>query len=229
MRKAARVLKKSIVNPRMYDALTVWAASCAAYRINNAYLKEALSLDGKHKHANKILMRMILVEPTDEHCITDADRQQADTIRNYYLCKLMEVLSGTATPFLKSAVELASREEFAANDWLGLATIASLPAGYERSLVRDKLNEQKMEAIMRSQHFGTVGDRISGTATIIDSRWSKMWEVFYTTARFENNVILFTYRTELKTGTEVEFAGTVKSHRDDNITQLNRVKIFNKT
>ena len=208
------------------NANTVWAAACAALRINGEYLKDPKwdPETDKTTRPNKAVMRELMLTNTAD--ITAEDYAQADVVQTYWRNKLMDVLAGTANTFTKQAVDFASQEEFASNDWLALATIAFLPEGYNRGIERDKQHMKKFEATMGSQHFGTIGEKISGKATIIDSRYSEKWGTYYNTAQFGGNVILFTFRKQLDTGKEVCFTGTVKSHRDDNITQLNRVRIM---
>lgn len=226
MRKAVRA--KKAVNVRMFSADAVFAAACAAQRINGEYLKfsDFNTETEITRRPNKELLRSILIEPEFEAVVTDADRKQADEIRNYFRCKLMDVLAGTASDFLRNAVDLASRDEIAANDWLNLAIISSLPQSYVRSIERDAAKMQKDEAMSVSQHFGNVGDKVTGKATVIDSRYSQNWGVYFVTAKFGTKVILFSYRNTLEAGAEVEFKGTVKAHRENFVTQLNRVKLI---
>jgi hypothetical protein len=213
----------------MFSGIDVFAAACAAQRINGEYLKEpSYVMDDDYKvistrEANKVLMRKILIDQPE--LATDEDRARADEIRQYFQCKLMEVLTERANDFTRTAMELGGREQFAANDWLGLATVACLPQSYVRGLERDKRDEVKQEAVYTSQHFGKVGDKINGTLTVLESRYSEKWATHYVTATCDGNVMLFAYRNELAAGVKHKFAGTIKAHRDDNITQLNRVRL----
>lgn len=225
MRKTARTAVAI-----MFKAEDVFAAACAAQRINGVYLKDAQTeMDPvtyetiSVKQPNKVIMRQMLTEHAE--LITDVDRYNAQVVRNYFQCKLIEVLSNTANDFIRNAVDLASREEFASNDWLGLATVACLPQSYERGLKRDERNEIKSDAIAVSKHFGKVGDRVAGECEIIDARYSQNWDTWYINAKHGTDVILFAYKKELEVGKTYQFSGTVKGHRDDSVTQLNRVKI----
>jgi hypothetical protein len=214
---------------RKFPAADVWAAACAAQRINGEYLKEPQNeYDDQYnvissRPANKVLMRSILIE--NPELVMEEDRLQAALVQQYFLCKLSEVLSGQANGFTRSAVDLASREEFESNDWMGLATVACLPHSYQRGVERDARTERKMEAQFGSQHFGTVGDKVAGELAVLESRYSQKWETWYVTASVGTNVVLFAYRGELKAGTKHRFKGTVKAHREDRVTQLNRVRL----
>jgi len=225
--------KDKQVEVRMIPADTVWAAACAAQRVIGEYRKEQdTTYDENYnvvstRPANKVLMRSILLGEQDENTVevTDEDRAQAAEVRQYWQTKLMEVLSGRANSFMQTAVELAGREEFAHNDWYGMATVASLPQSYIRGLERDKRNEIKQEAQLGSQHFGRIGDKASGKLVVLESRYSQQWLTHYVSAKVGSNVVLFAYREALEPGKEFSFKGTIKAHRDDNITQLNRVRL----
>lgn len=222
----ARAKRKAVEYPTI-TANVVWAAACAAQRVNGLYTKVSVLSDPENPESkvvrpNKDLMREFMLNPST---LTDADHKQAEVVRTYWLNKLMDVLSGKANPFTSQAIELAGKDEFKANDWLSLATIAYLPFGYEKGLIRDEQKQMKIEAEMISQHFGKVGEKVTGTATVIESRYSEKWGTWYVTAKFGTNVVLFAYRNELKANDVVEFAGTVKAHRENSVTQLNRVKI----
>lgn len=223
-----KVVKQKTVNVRMFPADTVFAAACAANRINGEYLK-ANTTDFETqvtRIANKELLRSILIDCEQENTIIDADIKMASEVRNYFRCKMMEVLAGTASSFIHTAVNIAALEEFASNNWLGLAFVACLPSSYERGIKFDEAKMQKYDLMSTSQHFGEIGEKVTGKATVIESRFSQNWGVYFVTARFGNNVILFSYRSDLENGSEIEIKGTVKAHRDDFVTQLNRVKLI---
>lgn len=224
---------KKAVSIQMFPAALVWAAACAAQRINGEYLKADLNTYDANQNlvssrqANKVVMRALLLgqEKPMVSGITDADRQQGEAARQYWQGKMLEVLQNQANDFTRGAIELANREEFAANDWLGLATVAFLPEGYKRGQVRDDRRYAKQDAQLSSQHFGQVGDKVTGNLEVIESRYSVNWNTYYVTARYGTNVVLFSYRSNLEAGHKAQFAGTIKRHRDDNVTQLNRVRL----
>lgn len=224
-----RKQKAEVVN---FNMDTVFAAACAAQRINGKYARsaeyvfdESVSAMKQVCEANKTLTHKILTEPGMSDQVTDSDREQSQTIRSYYQCKLMDILSNSANDFTKMVVSIASKEEIRSNDMHAIAIIACLPHSYVRSIENDKRNELKMDAMIVSQHFGNIGDRVSGECEIVDSRYSMNWNTYYNSAKFNNNMILFSYKSQLEVGKTYEFSGTVKSHRENNLTQLNRVKI----
>lgn len=223
--------------PREINTADVFAAACAAQRINGEYAKETYCkyennqwyrADGSEAPytritANKILIRELLDARAAE--VTDVDRAEAEAVRGYWQLKLFAVLSGDATGYIKSAVEAASADTVVDTDFMRLGLISSLPQGYERGMVRDQRDEVKQEVKMTSQHIGTIGATVSGKVEIIDCVWSKNYECFYVTGNMEGNMVLFIYKSKLDAGKQFQLRGKVKKHRDDNVTQLNYVKL----
>ncbi len=222
---------KSIVrkNEQMFPAADLWAAACAAQRLNGEYLKERThTYDDNYavtstREANKVVMRRLLIDAPHE--ILDEDRLKGVMVQTYFQCKLMDVLADRANDFTRTAVELASREEFLSDDRLALATVACLPQSWARGIKRDAQTERKMDAQLGSQHFGKIGEKVQGELTILESRYSQKWETWYVSAKVGINVVLFAYRGELKPDTVHKFRGSIKAHREDNVTQLNRVRL----
>lgn len=216
--------RRSPVEYPIIDADIVWAAACAAQRVNGTYHRLAFKADENSAPIppNKQVMREFLTNPQG---LTAQDYQQANVVRTYWRNKLFDVLNGTAGDFTTKAMELANQENFKLNDYFSLGTIAYLPAGFEKGQLRDQQREQKIQASIVSEHFGNVGDKVSGTATIVDCRFSINYNVFYVSAKLGSNLIMFPYRKNLETGHIVEIKGSIKAHRDDNITQLTRVRI----
>lgn len=204
----------------------VWGAACAAQRLNGRWIRtrEYDSETQKSYQANKEIMREIMLNTPE--LITDQDREQAKLVRTYWRNKLMEVLAGSANSFTKQAVEVAGQEEFIHTEFFAFGTIAYLPEGYNRGMFRDAVNMAKSEALIRSNHFGRIGEKVSGKAIVIECRYSEKWTTHYITAKFGDNVILFSFRNRLENNQEIILSGTIKSHRDEGLTQLNRVRIM---
>lgn len=213
------------IETQIWPTDLVFAAACAAYRVNNGYLKTPVYTDETTQFPNKVLMRSYIQDPSK---ITDQDREQADIVRTYWRNKLIAVLSGSANNFIQKAVNLASKESFESTEFFDLATVAYMPLGYVNGIEQDKRSDAIREVRLGSSCIGAVGDKIQGTAKVLDCKWSDRWGVHYVTAQFGNNVILFTYKTKLDNDVEVMFNGTVKAHMDT-ITRVNRVRIKERT
>lgn len=218
--------------------MQIFAAACAAQRINGQYVKESHTVypggnpwnpDGSDApyvlvKANKVMVREWLASGSNE-AITDADRAEAEAVRGYWQLKLFNVLSGTASDYERSAVEAAASETINSHDHKLIGLISSLPAAYERGLVRDKRLEVRQDAAIGSQHFGNIGDTVTGKVDIIDCVYSQNWACYYVTGTLNGNMILFTTKQPVEAGASFSLKGKVKKHRDENITQLNYVKL----
>jgi len=210
----------------------VFAAACAAQRINGGYLKEdayefVQGEDGadyrRTAHANKVLMRQLLTDRSHE--VTSGDREEAEAVRGYWKLKLFAVLSGNASGYVSRAVECAGFESVRANDLQALGFIASLPIGYANGMVRDRRDEAKQDALMLSEHFGTVGERITGRVRVIDCIYSHNYLCHFVTGSMGNNMVMWSSRNTVEAEREFDLVGKVKRHRDGNVTQLNYVKL----
>ena len=230
----ARSSKAKAKVGRPIPTIDIFALACAAQRINGSYLKEDTydySTDPANygevvssKKANKVMVRGWLSK-NDMSQVTDVDRSEAEAVRGYWQLKLFNVLSGTAGDYEKNAVETASAAEIDSYDYLKIGIIASLPQAYERGMVRDQRLEARQDAALGSQHFGTVGEAVTGDVEIIDCIYSKNWSCYYVTGKFGTNMIMFTSSDAVEAGKTFKMKGKVKKHRDENITQLNYVRL----
>jgi len=78
-----------------YSADTVWAAACAAQRVNGSYIKPGLSFGFDAKLANRKLIDNILAGNEFAVEVTDADRAAAIDVRKFfqaYTFKILKVL-----------------------------------------------------------------------------------------------------------------------------------------
>ena len=215
-----------------YPIADVFAAAAAAQRINGEYVKDNCvkwenGEDGKEVaipvSANKYLVRKFLNESPDQ--VTEADRNEGAAVQSYWKMKMFAVLQGNGNEFTSRAVEAAGKETVASNDFMSLGIISSLPASYIRGIANDIKTEIKQDAVMLSAHQGKVGDHIIGKVAIIDCIYSKNWMCYYVTGKIGNNVFLWISKSAVDASTEFNLKGRVKRHRDDNITQLNYVKL----
>lgn len=129
---------------RKIPTADIFAAACAAQRINGQYAKETHAVyeggspwlpDGSDApytmiKANKILVREWLAAG-DTSSILDVDHAEATAVRGYWQLKLFNVLNGTASDYEKTAVGAASSDEIDSFDHKTIGVIASLPAAYE--------------------------------------------------------------------------------------------------
>jgi hypothetical protein len=198
----------------------VWAASCAAQRINGAYIKQ-VPVDQKGD-TNRQIVDMFLGQPD---LIQQADRDLAEKVRTYYKGFTFKILKGIKlSDFDNTAMVIANRDVIESN--YDLAVICSLPSCYERGSKRDQLNQR-----LEFANGGTVGVpgnkiRIEG-AEVIKCNFSQQYNThFVSCITKEDQVVFFALRKDVPVGQVINIEGTVKVHRDRNTTQLNRAKVY---
>lgn len=209
----------------MYNADDVWAASCAAQRINNGYLKKDVFSDdsavGPKRMDNRSLMHFVM-----EHKLqTKEDYEQATLLREYMQGLLLKQLTGKINEFEKSSLRYANQEEFSSKDYLSFAFIACLPSSYERAMKRDQEQEDMAYLSESSMHIGQVGDKVLLEIKVLKSVFSRNYMTNFITAVTDQNLVFFAYKNALEKNKQYKISGTVKAHRDNNQTQLNRVRI----
>lgn len=234
----ARGKSKKVSNARMIPTVDIFAAACAAQRINGQYVKETHAIyengspflpDGsdapfKIVKANKVMVREWLAN-NDMSSVTEEDRSDAEAVRGYWQLKLFNILNGTANDYEKVAVESASAESIESHDHQKIGIIASLPQAYANGVLRDKRLEIRQDAAAISCHFGRVGDAVSGKIRIIDCVYSQNWLCYYVTGQLDGNMVMFSFKDRVDTDKVFNIKGKIKKHRDENITQLNYVKL----
>lgn len=201
----------------------VFAAACAAFRINGAYLKDTVfDLKGEVvSYSNRTTLVRLLSENVDK--ITDEDRTQGKLVRQYYKGLTFKILGDKyVSDFDRTAIECASLEKIEGH--LQVSVIASLPKCYIASKQRDEGNMKLQNAI---EHIGNIGDRVTLGIEVVRSIYSRNYNTYYITAITDDNkTVFFSYSKAAKIGDKMKIKGTVKSHRDTACTQLNRVKVI---
>lgn len=218
-----------------YTASQVWAAACAAQRINNGYLKdpdmEYNDPQGNpivppilKRQANKHLMRDLLAnQPVNAaFSITAQDIADGEACRAHYQGLLFKKLAGELkSGFLEAVFENANTEEFKSNEYVPLAQIAAAPAGWKRDTLREVIKERAADG----DYLGAVGEKVEGEVEITQSNYSANYGIYFNSGFINGNHVFFAHKTGLKIGDKVRVKGTIKALRDNNTTQLNRVKI----
>jgi hypothetical protein len=211
-----------------YTAEHVWAMAVAIDRINGGYFKEDVYVyenecRKRATQANKMMLKEWVQTGVTE--VTEEDRLLGREYRTHFQGLLFREISGGLNDFLQSAMRIAGKDEFTDVDNLDLAILASLPATAKRDIARQTVQNERRELSRDSQHVGRIGDKVSADVEVLSCFYSQKWNTFYVNAKADTNVLMFAYRTELARGTTAKIQGTVKAHRDDGVTQLNRVKV----
>lgn len=196
----------------------VWAAACAAQRINGAYLKTIE--EGKNTETNRQIMDNFIAN-TD--LITEADREQGQAVRTYYKGFTFKILQGKKlSDFDNTAMVIANRDVI--ENTYDIAVIASLPSCHERAVQRDNVNRKLENA--SGGFVGRPGDKVKVNVEVVRSVYSQQYGVYFVSGVTTNDqAVFFSHRNGIQPGKLIVAEGTVKAHRD-NSTQLNRVKVI---
>ena len=223
-------MSKKNYTPIMVDTTLMFAAACAAQRINGVYVKTNDHAN-PGKRSNRDIMCALaqigLVEHQPEWSIQDEDIAQSNKILEYYRSKTLEIMSGKANAYTMAAANAAFKEQVASNDHLTIGTIASLPQAHERSIAYDRTWD-RVEGLKRnSQHFSKVGERFEGKLEVLSCIYSKNWFKYYVTALTDaGNVVNFASDQEYAQGSTMEITSAkIKQHANENITRLHYVRI----
>ena len=203
-----------------YNTVDVFAAACAATRVNGGYLKYTETNDesGTSKLANKILIRQFLDGTFD---VRDGDRDQGEKVMQHCRSLTFKLLTDKRlSDFEQNMLSIVEKETLDSN--YDIAIVSSLPNTYNRSEYRRAVDTRIRET---NGVFGTVGERVQVTAEVVKSYFSEQWGTHFITAITDDNKqVFFAYKQSLTVGDNINIDGKVKAHRD-NSTQLNYVKM----
>ena len=212
-----------------YAVSDVWAAACAAQRINGAYIKEGrvdTDVDGNVISVvkrNRDIMMDFLASP--EHLTVD-DVVAGELVLNELKKDLTwRALKGKLNDFDQSASRvLAVEDHFDSQlNRLELAVVACLPASYERMKTRQSTDDRMSQT--SGEYVAPVGNKAMVNVEVVRCNYSKNWNTHYITAvTQDNHAVLFNVREPQEVGARISIRGTVKAH-NNGTTQLNRVSI----
>lgn len=210
-----------------YSTADVFAAACAAQRINGEYLKEDQNLydaDGyiidTAKVANKKLTSQFLQGDFD---ITETDRENGEAVRQHCNSLTFKLLQGkNLSDFEQTMLRIADKEKI--ESFYDVAVISSLPASFERAKARVETDRRVRDT---NGFVSDVGGKVEVNVEIVKCVYSRFnWGVYFLTAITDDNKsVFFSYREQIEIGKSLKIKGTVKAHRDGS-SQLTRVKVF---
>ena len=207
-----------------FTADQVWACAAAAQRINGEYLKMDVWMHNatppyRSKQANKDMVKEWLRTGnfTD---VTEADYAAGREAREHFKGYTLLAIAGKLNDFQKTAMKIATKDEFTGRDMYDFAVISCLPS----VALRDAAHTALKREIYSSERLpGAVGDTIVGDITVIRTRYNKDYNKYRMDARMGESIVDFWHTKEL-TG-ELRIKGKIKQHRGNGATQLNYVKI----
>jgi hypothetical protein len=223
----------------------LFTAACTAQRINKDYVKstQVTFVDDKHDiktdsqtvttkvvvESNLSILRKIVTgEPEYVAKVLPVDKEKAEVIKAFWQLKVFDVLrDDNCSPFIKSAVGVASRTELKSTDHKELGLIASLPSSYERTSRTDKDQEEIRVLAESSTHFGCVGQTVTGHCRVLKCWFNKTYSIYFVTGLLDGNLVTFATKTSHAIGTVYNIRGKIKCHYErDTTTSLNYVKIL---
>ncbi len=207
-----------------FTADQVWAAACAAQRINGEYVKMdqwnyEVNPPQLLKEANKSMVKGWL-RTQDFSLVTAADYEAGVKARNHFKSYTLLAIAGRLNDFQNTAMQIASKDSFTGRDMYDFAVISCLPSVADRDTAR---NELKRDIYASEQLIGQPGETIQGLINVVGCRYNQNYNKYRITARMGESFIDFWFSQELKG--ELTIKGKIKSLRGDKTTQLNYVKI----
>jgi hypothetical protein len=206
----------------MFTADHVWGLAVAADRINGGYCKTdvyAENLDVVQKQANKTMVKGWL--RNNQNPATAADVERGREVRNYFNGYLLKQIAGKINDFEQTALRIAQMDEFTNRNMLEFSVVSCLPS----VMLRDQSRKELKSAISSSvQLAGEEGDKITGEIEVFKCDYNTTYDKFMIQARMGDSYVSFWFGSRLDGA--VNIRAKIKSHRGDNTTQLNFVKII---
>jgi hypothetical protein len=206
-----------------YSAERVWAAACAAYRINDGYYKyPEVSAEGKiTRPSNRELVKLYLADGCDTF-VTQLDYEQGRKCRqDLSNASTLAALKNRLTEWGELSARMADLETVTTD--YEVSVITAMPKSWEQTRLRE--NTDSRLAHCDADSVGRINERVELSGEIVRSNYSNRFNTFYTTVITEDNrQVFFAYREQLPVGKQIRFCGRVKRHAD-RATQLSRVKL----
>lgn len=198
-------------NQATYPISLAWAAVCAADRINNGeyFNTNSYSIPAGAK-LNKFIAYELLENPG---ALVDADHEQGKQLAAHFAGLLFRTLKGPATNgFLDTIANIVAKETVTKFD---VACMAALPRSHRKDIVRETINERQAALSATSQFIGNEASKHELDVEIIDSIYSKNYNIWIVTATDGTNTIKFSTahdQTIFPVGEKIRIKGSVKRH-----------------
>ncbi len=206
-----------------YNADQVWAAACAAYRVNRGYLKhpEVTEQGRIIRPTNRELVRLYLADDSGQS-ITNADRKQGTKCRQDLLKQAtMSALRNRASEWDLLTAEMAGLDKITTD--YEVSVITAMPKSHAQNLNRESVDGRL--AYCDSNPVAPVDQRVDIRGEVVRSNYSNQYNTHYVTVITDDNrQVFFAYRERIEPGANIRICGRVKRHAD-RATQLSRVKI----
>jgi len=197
--------------------IDIFAAACAAQRINGEYVKYQVD----ERKPNRSLM-IDLLNAKDR--ITTEDQELAQKVLNHFQSLTYKVLSGSKLNSFEKVVSKLVYQE-SSNYIYDLSIIAPLPSTYQRESAKNEV--QNRISFANGGYLGDVGSKvIVESSEVLKCMFSVNFKVYFITCiNNKDQVFFFSRKEPIQLGTIIQVSGTIKAHRE-NCTQLSRAKVI---
>lgn len=216
-----------------YSVSDVWAAACAAHRVNGGYFKEYVYEHYSDnlaeppaivKRKNRDVMMEFLANPS-QLTVDDVERGEhcRQFLQNDLTFRTLKNKIGEFDTAIKKVLAVPDHFDSYHHKY-ELAIVACLPASVEKSEIRQ--NSESRVQFATGGLLGSVGDKVDLGIEVLNSTYSKQYGVYWVRGITEaDQAVFFSSKESYDPGTHLTIKGTVKAHRE-NLTQLNRVKVL---
>ncbi len=214
-------MARRITEPQVEISIEqAFALSARVYRELGGYIKD-VDVTKPNMQSNKNRLAQYVKAGQD---VSESDRARGQELLTHCRGLIMKKLANSISQYDSVILEVANRTTITDADRYHLALLASVP----QTLVRVEQRRQQEEKIAdRSEtYLGPVGTKVTADIEVVRSNFSANYNVYFTTAKTDDDcVVFFAYKEKLQSG-RYKIRGTVKAHRDNYQTQLNRVKVL---
>ena len=214
---------------QQWSVSDVWAAACAAQRVNGEYLKDGRNTYGDNGEVlsttrrNRDIMVEFLHNPDQ---LLAEDVEAGEAARAFLSQDLtFRALKNKTGDFDRSMAQvLAVQDHFdTIKHRLELAVVACLPQSHQRSVRH--LAVQDLLATTVPEALGEIGSKVRLTVKVVSSAYSQNFNIYWIKAiTSDNRAVFFAYKNSLAPESTHQIIGSVKRF-DNGQTQLNRVRI----
>ena len=188
-----------------------WAAVCGADRINGGeYINQNSYNVPVGAKFNKAIAYELLENPG---AITEEDKQLGEDLAKHFSGLLFRTLKGNINNgFLDTIAGIVAKEEVTKFD---VACMAALPKTYKKDVVRESVNERQQKLAATSEYIGTEASKHELDVEVIDSVYSRNYNIWIVTATDGVNTVKFSTahdQTIFPVGEKIRIKGSVKRH-----------------
>ena len=194
-----------------------WAAICAADSMNGGkYVNQHTFPYPEGAKFNKDLAMSLCENPG---ALTNEDKELGETLAKHFSGLLFKTLSGPITNgFMATIANIVGMETVGKYE---IACMSCLVQTYRKDLEREVKQEKKQTFMATSNFIGSEASKHELDVEIIDTFYSKNYNIFINTATDGVNIFKFSTAhgaTIFPLNEKIRVKGSVKRHEVDNLT-----------